>query len=114
MIKYLLLVITFVVVFTGGFGVGRYYEKSLAERRAAPDMACRNIRDACRQAGFRPGGHAEKKGLMMDCLQPILRGEVVASVSISPKDLSLCQAQRGKAPTNEMDALIDSAPSIAK
>ncbi len=58
------------------------------------DGPCKKIKDACVAAGFEKGKHKEKKGLKMDCMKPIMNGETVAGVTVSPEDLSACKEKK--------------------
>jgi hypothetical protein len=57
------------------------------------DHPCKKIAEACEAAGFTKGG-ASGKGLMKDCLKPIMSGQSVQGVAVSPADVSACQAKR--------------------
>jgi len=66
---------------------------AFAEPAQAPHP-CRKIEDACKAAGFEQGKFKEKKGLFVDCLKPIMHGQTVPGVSITPADIQACQAKR--------------------
>jgi hypothetical protein len=63
---------------------------------------CRKIMQACEAAGFVRGGHKKAKGdqkevdkgLMKDCMQPIMGGQTVANVTVDPSDVQACQARK--------------------
>jgi hypothetical protein len=63
---------------------------------------CRKIMQACEAAGFVRGGHKlargnqkeVDKGLMKDCMQPIMAGNPVAGVTVDPSDVQACQARK--------------------
>ena len=55
---------------------------------------CQTIADACRAAGYHPGGHKEGKGLWKDCVAPILDGKPIAGVKPKADDVKACQANR--------------------
>lgn len=55
---------------------------------------CQEINLACQSAGFKKGDHKDKKGLMKDCMQPILNGQAVAGVSVSADVVSACKAKK--------------------
>ncbi len=60
------------------------------------DHPCHKIRAACEQAGFVKVGHKEKKGLMRDCLHPILEGKTVSGVTVSADEVAACKAKKGQ------------------
>jgi hypothetical protein len=45
------------------------------------DGPCKSLRDACKSAGFEMGKHKEGKGMMMDCMGKIAKGEKVEGVT---------------------------------
>ena len=47
---------------------------------------CDAVRAACEKAGFTMGGHKEGKGLIVDCMGKIAKGETVAGVAVDPAD----------------------------
>jgi hypothetical protein len=53
---------------------------------------CRNIMIACKDAGYYPGGSSKGKGLLGNCLVPIMKGETVPGVKADPQDIKACQA----------------------
>lgn len=55
---------------------------------------CMKLKEACVAAGFEKGKHKEKKGLMMDCMKPLMHGETVAGVTVSPEDLAACKEKK--------------------
>ena len=55
---------------------------------------CRKIKEACEAAGFMPKGHKQKKGLMADCMKPIIEGGTVEGVTVSPEDVQACKEKR--------------------
>jgi hypothetical protein len=55
---------------------------------------CKTIMEACKSAGFMKGGHASGKGMMEDCIKPIMSGQTVSGVTVDPADVSACQAKR--------------------
>ena len=58
------------------------------------DGPCLKVKQACEAAGFEKGKHKEKKGLMMDCMKPLMHGETVAGVTIAPEDLQACKDKK--------------------
>lgn len=65
---------------------------------AKGDGPCKQIAQACMQAGFVKGGHKDgaTKGLKMDCMKPIMDGQAVAGVTVSPETVSACKEKRAK------------------
>lgn len=57
---------------------------------------CMKLKEACQAAGFEKGKHKEKKGLMKDCLKPLMHGETVAGVTVSAEDMAACKENRQK------------------
>ena len=47
---------------------------------------CKMVKEACEKAGFVKGGHKEGKGLIMDCMGKIAKGEKVEGVAVDPAD----------------------------
>jgi hypothetical protein len=62
------------------------------------ERSCARIQAACRKAGFKKtvSANAAKKGLLKDCMAPLLRGESVNGVSIDDVTLNACQAMNAK------------------
>lgn len=52
---------------------------------------CFKIKQACEAAGFEKGKHKEKKGLMKNCMKPLMHGETVAGVTIAAEDIAACK-----------------------
>ena len=55
---------------------------------------CEKIREACKAAGFKKGDHKDKKGLMKDCVHPIMEGKTVEGVSVTTVDVDACKAKK--------------------
>lgn len=55
---------------------------------------CQQIKSACEAAGFKKGDHKEKKGLYLDCLDPILAGQSVAGVSVGSDVVTACKEKK--------------------
>jgi hypothetical protein len=62
--------------------------------KAPLSKACQTVMTACEGAGYHKGGHKEHKGLWKDCVAPILDGQTIAGVSVSPDDVKACAAKR--------------------
>ena len=65
-----------------------------AENAAPPkgqERPCLKIEQACQAAGFMPGGAKEGKGIIVDCVKPLLAGKSVVGVTIEPATLQACQ-----------------------
>lgn len=59
---------------------------------------CKKIIDACKSVEFARSGHKEKISLFKNCVRPIMRGESVPDVKISPADLEACRAKKRTMP----------------
>jgi arylsulfatase A-like enzyme len=61
--------------------------------------ACGQIKSACEQAGFAPGGARAGKGLMADCIAPLMQGGAAprrAALSlprVDPQTIAACRAE---------------------
>lgn len=55
---------------------------------------CHNIEEACKSAGFVRGGATAGKGIMEDCMKPILAGNSVTGVTVDQADVVACIAKR--------------------
>lgn len=72
--------------------VGSIYLATVMTAWAA-DKPCKPIAEACMKAGYTQGGHSTGKGLMQDCLKPIIDGKTVANVTVDDAVLKACQAK---------------------
>jgi hypothetical protein len=64
---------------------------------AKPAGSCKQIVQACTQAGFEKGMHKKDgKGLYKDFLDPILAGQTVAGVTVDPAVVADCNAKKAK------------------
>ncbi len=57
---------------------------------------CREIVEACKNAGFVKGKAKEGKGLFKNCVEPILAGQSVQGVSVDAGLVQACQERRAK------------------
>lgn len=55
------------------------------------DHPCHKIKAACESAGFVKGGHKQGKGLWVDCLGKLKKGESVPGVSVSSAEVDACK-----------------------
>lgn len=55
---------------------------------------CLKLKQACEAAGFEKGKHKEKKGLMKDCLKPLMHGENVEGVTVAAEDVTACKEKK--------------------
>jgi hypothetical protein len=56
---------------------------------------CKHIEETCAAAGYVRGGAKSGKGLMENCMMPIMRGQGVAGVSaINPQEVAACKQKR--------------------
>ncbi|HWU43561.1 MAG TPA: hypothetical protein VN132_08990 [Bdellovibrio sp.] len=60
------------------------------------DHPCHKIEAACESAGFIKKHHNEKKGLYLDCMQPILAGNKVAGVNVADSDVAACKEKKAE------------------
>lgn len=65
-----------------------------AEEKKEGSQPCKTIKAACESAGFIKGGHKEKKGLIQDCMKPILAGNAVAGVTVNSDEVTACNAKK--------------------
>ncbi len=56
---------------------------------------CAKVAELCEKAGFYEGGSNENKGLWMNCIMPIVKGEAVAGVEAGTLG-SECRAEKEK------------------
>jgi hypothetical protein len=52
---------------------------------------CKEIVQACSNAGFVKGEAAQGKGLFRDCMHPIMHGQAVTGVTVDPAVVSACK-----------------------
>ena len=55
---------------------------------------CHKIEEACKAAGYVRGGAKTDKGLVKNCMAPLMAGQSVSGVSITSADVQACQAKR--------------------
>jgi hypothetical protein len=53
---------------------------------------CKAIMESCKSAGFTKGGTAGK-GIMRDCMKPIMNGQTVAGVTATPDLVAACKTK---------------------
>jgi hypothetical protein len=64
---------------------------------AFADEPCKQIKTACEGAGFTKGGHKTgNKGLFIDCMKPIMAGQSVPGVTVTPDQVTACKAKKDK------------------
>jgi hypothetical protein len=66
------------------------------EAKPMKSRPCKEVASACEAAGFKKGGHREKKGLYVDCVRKLEMGESVEGVSVSSDLVEACKARREK------------------
>jgi len=60
-----------------------------------PAHPCEAVKSACEAAGFVKGGHKkDKKGLFVDCMQPLMAGQSVAGVSAAADVVAACKQKK--------------------
>jgi hypothetical protein len=57
---------------------------------------CKKIAEACKAAGYVRGGGKTGKGIMENCIQPIMSGQVVANVRVEPSDIAACKQRHSQ------------------
>jgi hypothetical protein len=58
---------------------------------------CQQIRQACESAGFKKGAHRENgKGLWIDCISKLKKGEAVEGVSVTSEQINACKERMEK------------------
>jgi hypothetical protein len=79
-----------------------------AAAQAEPERApCQQIRAACTDAGFKPGGAPEGIGIQVDCIRPIMQGtaqRTKAAKALPQIDASLVAACKARNPKFGQDA----------
>ncbi len=71
--------------------VGSLLGTSVIANDAKP---CHVIKEACEAGGYKKGGHkTDKKGLKVDCIQPIMAGQTVAGVNVTADQVAACKAK---------------------
>ncbi len=65
----------------------------LAHAEKAKDLpACANIVKSCEAAGYKPGDHKKTgKGLWVDCVGAIAKGQTVSGVTATQADAQACK-----------------------
>ncbi len=63
---------------------------------AGAEHPCHRVEAACKAAGFARGEAKIGKGLFKDCVDPVLRGQAVAGVTVDPSEAQACAAVRAK------------------
>lgn len=80
------------------------------EAKTEKSKPCKEIAAACEAAGFKKGGHKEKKGLYIDCMRKLEAGESVDGVSVSSDLVKECKARREERKTKKASA---SKPTVS-
>lgn len=60
------------------------------------DNPCQKIEAACKDAGYMLGGAKTGKGLMKNCMGPIMAGKTVEGVKVEATDVAACK-EKGQA-----------------
>jgi hypothetical protein len=58
-----------------------------------PVHPCKQLEQACVDAGFGQGEAAKGMGLFKNCMHPIMQGEAVKGVTVDPKTVADCKAR---------------------
>jgi hypothetical protein len=74
---------------------------------------CKDILAACNAAGYFLGGHKKgpNKGEWIDCMDPILKGQSVAGVTVDPAVVTACKEVRAKHPGHKGQHMTGGAPA---
>jgi hypothetical protein len=57
---------------------------------------CKKIAEVCKAAGFVRGGSSTGKGIMENCIQPIMSGQQVTGVKVDPSDIAACKQRHSQ------------------
>ena len=57
------------------------------------DQPCKPLADACSSAGYYRGGNTVGKGLIMDCMVPVLSNKMKMNVNMSAADKKACKTE---------------------
>ncbi|MBY0471739.1 hypothetical protein K2X30_11285 [bacterium] len=55
---------------------------------------CAKIYKACHKGGFIKGGHQEGKGLVINCMKPLMEGKTVPGVTVDAAVIKACQEKK--------------------
>lgn len=55
------------------------------------DSPCQKIEMACKDGGFMLGEDKTGKGLVKDCMEPLMAGKTVEGVTVEEADVKACQ-----------------------
>ncbi len=64
---------------------------------SAVRASCDDIRRACAQRGFVPGGFTEQRGIKYDCLDVLLRGGAIDGVNVSRDEVACVRSREAYA-----------------
>jgi hypothetical protein len=64
-----------------------------ADSPPAGEHPCAKLKAACEAAGFVKGGAKSGKGLLKDCMLPVMAGHPIAGVTVDPADVQACKAK---------------------
>ena len=73
-----------------------FAENPTALKGAGKDRPCMKIEQACEAAGFAKGKAKEGKGLVVNCMNPILEGKSVPGVTIDETTIQACKDIKAK------------------
>jgi hypothetical protein len=63
---------------------------------ADADHPCKPLEAACKAAGFYQGGSSSGKGLLKDCIEPLVDGKSVEGVKVEATDAAACKIKVDK------------------
>ncbi len=84
-----------------------------AAAMAAADHPCKTIEAACEAAGYHRGEAKVGKGLFKNCMKPIMTGQNVPGVNVSPTEIQQCQAKEARHHTPNAAVAPTPSPSPA-
>lgn len=94
--------------------LGLVITAGFAEDSATPkgkDQPCLKIEQACKAAGFVKGGAKEGKGLIVDCVKPLLEGKNVLGVTVDAATRKACQDKSKARRASRDEGKVDPAKS---
>jgi hypothetical protein len=74
------------------FMLGLPAATAFAQDPAPAPHPCAKLKAACEAGGFVKGGAKDGKGLLKDCMMPVMAGHPVTGVSVDPADVASCRA----------------------
>ena len=88
-----------------------FAENTTVPKGEGKDHPCMKIEQACNAAGFVKGRAKEGKGLIVNCMKPLLAGKSVPGVTVDAATIQHCQDIRDKRSHNSGKGTVDSNTS---